>query len=73
MIVCRGHDTADVFAFALREIFGGYNAKIITGNQVSGALRLAYGREDFRKTDLFSTTDKWAEEKKIPLWDEIRT
>lgn len=72
VIVCRGHDIADVFALALRETFGSYNAKNITGNQVSGALRLAYDKEDFRKTDLFSTTDKWAEEKKIPLWNEIR-
>lgn len=72
MIVCRGHDIADVFAFALREIFGGYNAKNITGNQVSGALRLAYGREDFRRTDLFTSSDKWTNERKIPLWDLVR-
>ena len=70
VIACRGHDIADVFAFALREIFGGYNARTINGYQVAGAMRIAYDREDFDKTALYSTSDAWASGKDMPLWDK---
>lgn len=70
VIACRGHDIADVFAFALREIFGGYNARTINGYQVAGAMRIAYDREDFDKTVLYATSDAWASGKDMPLWDK---
>ena len=69
-IVCRGHDIADVFAFALRETFGGYNARNVNGNQIAGAMRIAYDREDFDRTELFRSSDRWASDKGMVLWDK---
>lgn len=68
-IACRGHDIADVFAFALREVFGGYNARNLNGNQVAGALRIAYDRDDFDRTRLYASSDAWASGKGMVLWD----
>lgn len=69
-IVCRGHDIADVFAFALREVFGGYNARNLNGDQVAGAMRIAYDREDFDRTGLYTSSDAWASRRGMVLWDK---
>ncbi len=69
-IVCRGHDIADVFAFALREVFGGYNARNLNGDQVAGAMRIAYDRDDFDRTELYTSSDAWASRREMVLWDK---
>lgn len=67
--VCRGHDLMSVLAVGLRNIFGGSNCRNITGNQLGGAFRLAYGKADFESTDLFKESNAWCRAEGIPLWD----
>lgn len=64
----RGHDAVSVLTIGLREIFGSYNARALNDNSVSGALRLAYSPEDFRKSKLFLESAKYAESKGLALW-----
>jgi len=64
----RGHDAVAVLAIGLRSAFGSYNAKGIREGELSGALRLSYGYEYFKKTALFAASDAWSREHKIDLW-----
>ena len=64
----RGHDAVSVLTIGLREIFGSYNARALNDNSVSGALRLAYSPEDFRKSKLFLESAEYAESKGLALW-----
>ena len=66
--VCRGHDMISVLAIGLREIFGGYNSRNIRPGELAGALRLAYTKEEFRATELFSDTAEWCSRKGMTVW-----
>ena len=68
----RGHDTVAVLLLCLRSWFGSYNSRSLTEDELSGALRLAYSDEDFRTTELYSSTSDWAEGIGEPLWDLVR-
>ena len=67
-IAVRGHDAVSVLAIGLLEIFGAYNSKDINGGQLSGALRLAFGFDYFRDTDLYKETMKWSQRNNFVLW-----
>ena len=66
--VCRGHDMISVLAIGLREIFGSYNSKYIRTGEAAGALRLAYDKETFRSSVLFSDTKIWSHENRFKVW-----
>jgi len=66
--VCRGHDMVSVLALGLREIFGEYNSRNIRANELAGALRLAYGREEFCATELYKESTDWCDNKHIRVW-----
>jgi len=66
--VCRGHDMVSVLALGLREIFGEYNSRNIRSGELAGALRLAYGYESFRATELYKGSSEWCENKHIKVW-----
>ena len=67
-IAVRGHDAVAVLAIGLSETFGSYNCKNIKGGQVSGALRLAFGFDYFKDTDLYNDTVKWSSKNDFILW-----
>ncbi|MCL1979192.1 MAG: DUF4435 domain-containing protein [Methanomassiliicoccaceae archaeon] len=67
-IAARGHDAVCVLAIGLSEAFGSYNSKGLNGGQVSGALRLAFGLEYFKGTDLYRDTLKWSQKNNFVLW-----
>lgn len=64
----RGHDAVSVLAIGLSETFGSYNCKSIKEGQVNGALRLAFGLEYFKETELYRDTKKWSEKNDFVLW-----
>jgi hypothetical protein len=66
--VCRGHDMLSVLSMGLRDVFGTYNCRYIRASELAGALRLAYDRETFRATRLFSDSETWCSGKGIRVW-----
>ncbi len=64
----RGHDAVSILALALRSGLGSYNAKYMREGELSGALRLAYGMEYFKKTELYASSDSWCGSRGIDLW-----
>jgi hypothetical protein len=66
--VCRGHDMVSVLAIGLREVFGSYNCRCIKASELAGALRLAYDRETFRTTRLFSESEEWCSSNNFRVW-----
>jgi hypothetical protein len=69
--ICRGHDMVSVLAMGLRDIFGGYNSKHIRTGELAGALRLAYGREDFRTTQLYGSVEGWCSSGGCRVWSQM--
>ena len=67
-IAVRGHDAVSVLVIGLSETFGSYNSKGIRTGQVSGSLRLAFGLDYFRETDLYRDTVRWSERNNFTLW-----
>ncbi|MDR0509224.1 MAG: DUF4435 domain-containing protein [Candidatus Methanoplasma sp.] len=67
-IAVRGHDAVSVLAIGLSEVFGSYNSIGINGGQLSGALRLAFGFDYFKDTDLYKDTMKWSQRNNFILW-----
>lgn len=67
-LIARGHDAVSVLRIALRSIVGSYNARNITDGELGGALRLAYSRQYFERTDLFRESKEWCAENGIALW-----
>jgi len=67
-IAVRGHDVVSILAIGLSETFGSYNSKHIDCGQVSGALRLAFGIDYFKDTDLYKDTVKWSQRNNFILW-----
>ncbi len=67
-IAVRGHDAVAVLAIGLSETFGSYNSKGMKSGQMSGALRLAFGLDYFRETDLYKDTVAWSEKNNFILW-----
>ncbi len=67
-IAVRGHDAVAVLVIGLSETFGSYNSKGIKSGQLSGSLRLAFGNDYFKETDLFKDTSAWAEKNNFTLW-----
>lgn len=68
----RGHDAVSILALGLREVFGSYNASRLGDNALGGALRLAFGHEQFVSTDLYKATSEYSSEKGISLWSGSR-
>jgi len=64
----RGHDAVAIMAIGLRSSFGAYNAKYLREGELSGALRLAYSFEYFRKTELYAASEAWAAAHRTALW-----
>ena len=64
----RGHDAVSVLAIGLSEIFGSYNSKNIKEGQVNGALRLAFGLDYFKETELYRDTLNWSKKNDLILW-----
>lgn len=64
----RGHDAVAVLTMGLHNAFGSYNSREINEDQVSGALRLAFGLDYFRETELHRDTVKWSEKNGFVLW-----
>ena len=67
-IAVRGHDVVSILAIGLSEAFGSYNSKHIDYGQVSGALRLAFGIDYFKDTDLYKDTVRWSRVNNLILW-----
>ncbi|MBR2255562.1 MAG: DUF4435 domain-containing protein [Candidatus Methanomethylophilaceae archaeon] len=67
-LAARGHDAVDILLIGLRKTFGSYNARNLTEGELGGALRLAYSDSDFRETNLYRSTRKWAEANGVRLW-----
>lgn len=65
----RGHDAVAVLLIGLTDIFGSYNARNLGDGQLSGALRLAFGWEPFRATQLYVKTSEWAKKSAMTLWE----
>jgi hypothetical protein len=66
--VCRGHDTVEILVLGLRSIFGAFNSRGLRGCELSGSLRLAYGKDDFAETRLHRSTREWCEANGMGLW-----
>ncbi|AMK13823.1 hypothetical protein AUP07_0774 [methanogenic archaeon mixed culture ISO4-G1] len=64
----RGHDAVSILLIGLKEVFGSYNSSALNEGSLGGALRLAFSFDDFRETELYSGTKKWAESRGIRLW-----
>ncbi|MCQ2078444.1 MAG: DUF4435 domain-containing protein [archaeon] len=67
--IARGHDAVAILRIGLRNAFGSYNCRGITDGELGGALRLAYGREYFERSELFRATSEWCEANGIILWN----
>jgi len=67
-IAVRGHDAVSILAIGLTETFGSYNCRHIDAGQLSGALRLAFGLDYFKETDLYEDTMKWSLKNNFVLW-----
>lgn len=67
-IVCRGHDVMEIMAIGLKEVFGSFNCKHITGSALSGSFRLAFDKEEFSTTKLYKDTKEWSERTNHVLW-----
>lgn len=66
--VCRGHDAVGVMLIGLKKIFGSYNSRNIRCGELGGALRLAFGLEDFMDTELYKRTSRWCSEHGMKVW-----
>jgi len=66
--IARGHDGVGILLIGLKEVFGGYNSVNINEGALGGALRLAFSPDDFRESDLYKESRKWAESRGIRLW-----
>ena len=69
--IARGHDSVDILLIGLKESFGNYNSMKMTEGGLGGALRLAFSQDDFRESDLYRESKKWAESRGIRLWAVI--
>ena len=67
-IAVRGHDAVSIMAIGLTETFGSYNCRHIDAGQLSGALRLAFGFDYFKETDLYEDMKKWSVKNNFVLW-----
>ncbi len=66
--IARGHDGVDVLLIGLKDNFGSYNSNSINEGALGGALRLAYSSDDFRLSNLYLESRKWAESRGLKLW-----
>ncbi len=66
--IARGHDAVSVLRLGLKCIFGSYNCRNLTDNELGGALRLAYSRDYFENSDLYRKSDEWCSDKHLALW-----
>jgi hypothetical protein len=66
--IARGHDCVQILLIGLRDNFGAYNTALLDAGFLGGALRLAFGFEEFSRSEIYATTQKWAEIKGMRLW-----
>ncbi|MBW1649440.1 MAG: hypothetical protein JRJ44_01945 [Deltaproteobacteria bacterium] len=63
--LCNGHDFQKAFALCINA----NSNKGINDKRVGETFRLAYGFENFSKTDLYKQLEKWAEKRSVTLFD----
>ena len=61
-LVC-GHDLADILTIGLNEIFGHRRFNKTSSEEVKCSLRLAFEKEHFQQTALYSSVKNWEENK----------
>lgn len=66
--VCRGHDMVDVLLLGFKHVFGSYNSRALNHGSLSGALRLAYHKDQFHDTQLFTALDRWGQDRGLDVW-----
>jgi hypothetical protein len=57
--VCCGHDLAELLAVALRKAIGSAKEQEVKAEKIEQALRLAYEKADFERTQLFQSIQSW--------------
>lgn len=57
--VVRGHDFIDILSFALRKTIGSWPSLDVRRERLEQSLRLAYSKEHFTSTQLFSKLQAW--------------
>ncbi len=67
-IAARGHDAVFILLIGFVNIFGSYNCCSMNAGKLGGALRLAFGYDDFRETDLYKYTLQWSMKYNFTLW-----
>ncbi len=66
--IARGHDAVSILRLGLKNIFGSYNCRNLTDNELGGALRLAYSRDYFESSELYKNSEEWCSNKHLALW-----
>ncbi len=64
--LCNGHDFQKVFALYINSK---NNGKAIDEEQIASSFRLAYGLEDFKKSNLYSQLIEWSNIQKISIFE----
>lgn len=64
----RGHDAVQILLMGLTDTFGSYNGRGMKCGQLGGALRLAFGYEYFRNTEIYRDTEEWSRKQNAGIW-----
>lgn len=59
--LCNGHDVAAIAGIALRELLGGRRDVHTWGTEIQAGLRLAFDRDAFHTTQVYSRLKAWCE------------
>ncbi len=65
--MCRGHDAVSVMLMFLHK-HGSFNCRGLCDGEMSGALRLAFGKDEFRDTELYKSVKNWCSSKDCKIW-----
>ena len=67
-IAIRGHDAVFILSIGLNDAFGSYNSKNMKSGELAGALRLSFGMEYFKETEIYKNISKWSLKNNLQIW-----
>lgn len=65
--LCCGHDLMEILAIGLKKIWGTHGSKEISGAFIEELFRLAYSKEEFRTSRLYSDIEAWFRGRDFPI------
>lgn len=65
--LCCGHDLMEILAVGLKKLWGSYDSKEISGETIESLFRLAYSKEEFCQSELYSAIKNWFENRQFSM------